>query len=114
MTTKYFTFQKILGVANNGIEYNSQDTIKNYLIPDLSETFQKEIENLVLTAHEKIEQSKIFYKKAEEILLEELNLKDFAPKNEASISNRLVKVLEIRGVWMRNIIRENMRRFWRG
>ena len=82
MQSKYFTFQKILAVANNGIEYNSLESIKNYQIPILPNSFQLKIEEIVITAHGKLEQSKLLYKQAEELLLEELGLKDWTPMNE--------------------------------
>lgn len=51
MMTHYFTFQKLREVANNGIEYNSLPTIKNFLIPLLPMSFQLEIEKLVKDSH---------------------------------------------------------------
>lgn len=82
MQTKYFTFQKTLAVANNGIEYNSLESIKNYYIPEPSVFFQLQIEQMVKTAHMKLEESKRLYTEAEKILLEELGLKNWQPKNQ--------------------------------
>jgi len=82
MTTKFFTFQKLAGVANNGIEYNSLGTIKDYLIPNPSESFQLYIESIIKAAHQKLEQSKALYADAERLLLEELGLKDWQPSDE--------------------------------
>lgn len=74
MMTKYFTFQKTREVANNGIEYNSLPTIKNFLIPLFDSSFQAEIEKIVKNAHHKLEQSKALYKEAENLLYESLDL----------------------------------------
>lgn len=74
MMTSFFTFQKLREVANNGIEYNSLQTIKNYLIPLLPMPFQLEIEKLVKDSHQALEQSKALYKEAEDLLYTELGL----------------------------------------
>ena len=74
MMTKYFTFQKVREVANNGIEHNSLPTIKNFLIPQFSQDFQLEIEKLVKQSHEALEDSKRLYKEAQELLYKELEL----------------------------------------
>lgn len=57
--------------------------IKELLIPELSELFQQQIEKIVKTAHIHIEKSKALYSEAENLLLEELGLKDWTPKEEA-------------------------------
>lgn len=74
MMTHYFTFQKLREVANNGIEYNSLPTIKNFLIPILPMSFQLEIEKLVKDSHQALECSKALYKEAEALLYEALGL----------------------------------------
>lgn len=74
MMTSFFTFQKLREVANNGIEYNSLQTIKNYLIPLLPMSFQLEIEKMVKDSHQALEQSKVLYKEAETLLYVELGL----------------------------------------
>ncbi len=53
--------------------------IEQLLIPILSNIFQVQIEKLVKFAHSKLEQSKILYKEAENLLLKELDLLDFKP-----------------------------------
>ena len=53
-----------------------------FVIPIFSNTFQSQIENFVKTAYEKLKESKKFYKEAESLLLEELDLKDFTPTNK--------------------------------
>ena len=82
MSTRYFTFQKERGIANNGIEYNNIKTIKNYLIPVISNSFQLLIEKTVKTAHENQAKSKVLYKEAENLLLEELGLLHWKESNE--------------------------------
>lgn len=74
MMTHYFTFQKLREVANNGIEYNSLPTIKNFLIPIFPMPFQLEIEKLVKDSHKALESSKALYKEAENLLYESLGL----------------------------------------
>jgi len=81
MTSRYFTFQKEREVANNGIEYNSLNTIKKYLIPILSQHFQLEIEKIVKSAYKKQTQSKQLYKEAEGMLLKELDLIGYEPRH---------------------------------
>ncbi len=56
--------------------------LKNIPIPIFSTTFQSQIETLVKTAYEKLKQSKALYKEAKDLLLEELDLKDFKPSDE--------------------------------
>ena len=79
MMTKYFTAQKLREVANNGIEYNSLPTIKNFLIPQFSQNFQLEIEKLVKDSHKALEDSKALYKEAENLLYESLGLDSTNP-----------------------------------
>lgn len=88
MMTKYFTFQKVREVANNGIEYNSLPTIKNFLIPQFSQDFQLEIEKLVKQSHEALEDSKRLYKEAQELLYKELEL-DFKNPLESLLKSSL-------------------------
>ena len=88
MMTKYFTFQKVREVANNGIEYNSLPTIKNFLIPQFSQDFQLEIQNLVQDSHKALEDSKRLYKEAQELLYKELEL-DFKNPLESLLKSSL-------------------------
>ena len=55
--------------------------IREILIPNFSDTFQSKIESLVKSAHAKLEESKSLYSQAEDLLLGELGLKDWQPKN---------------------------------
>ncbi len=56
--------------------------IRKLLIPELNKQFQLQIENLVQSSYKKLEESKILYKEAEELLLKELDLLDFKPSAE--------------------------------
>ena len=55
--------------------------IRELLIPNFSDTFQSQIESIVKSAHAKLEESKSLYSQAEDLLLGELGLKDWQPKN---------------------------------
>ena len=74
MMTKYFTFQKSRAVANNGIEYNSIETIRDYMIPQLSFEFQYAIESMARKIIGYSEKSEHLYQQAEKILLTEIGL----------------------------------------
>lgn len=58
------------------------DEVGRLKVPLFSHCFQVEIENVVKSAHAKLEDSKQLYTDAENILLEELGLKNWQPKNE--------------------------------
>ena len=59
------------------------EEVGNVLVPLFSTDFQKKIESFVKSAHTKLSESKSLYAEAEDILLSELGLKDWQPKNEA-------------------------------
>lgn len=94
MRTSFFTFQKTLAVANNGIEYNSLDSIRNYLIPGFSSTFQESIEQLVKASSKQIEDSQALYRQAETDLLDHLILPAQAPHAELHEVVTNVKTLD--------------------
>ena len=54
--------------------------VEKLLIPIFDQDFQKEIENIVKNYFGFVEKSKSLYSQAENLLLEELGLKDFKPK----------------------------------
>ena len=56
--------------------------VKQLKIPIPSEVFQKQIEKLVLSAYNEREKAEKLYKEAEEILLNELGLKNWKPKTK--------------------------------
>ena len=60
------------------------DDIKNFLVPIIETEKQLEIENLAQKAIENIRQSESLYSKAENLLLEELGLKDFKVEDDLS------------------------------
>lgn len=66
------------GMVQQGI---SLDKVRRIPIPIFSDTFQSKIESLVKSAHAKLEESKSLYSQAEDLLLDELELKDWQPKN---------------------------------
>ena len=80
MMTKYFTFQKSRAVANNGIEYNSIETIRDYMIPQLSFEFQYAIESMARKIIGYSEESEHLYQQAEKILLTEIGLSGYEDK----------------------------------
>jgi len=60
----------------------SEDDLINLKIPIPPTTFQKQIENLALSAYKEREKADKLYKEAEDILLEELRLKNWKPKTK--------------------------------
>lgn len=64
--------------------------MENFRIPILDNCFQKKIRTVVLRAFDAFNESKSFYKQAEELLLEELGLKDWQPSYE-NINNKSFK-----------------------
>lgn len=66
------------GMVQQGI---SLDKVRRIPIPIFSDTFQSKIESIVKSAHAKLEESKSLYSQAEDLLLGELGLKDWWPKN---------------------------------
>ncbi|MBL0690880.1 MAG: restriction endonuclease subunit S, partial [SAR324 cluster bacterium] len=61
-------------------------------IPIFPQSFQQEIETIVKTAHHKREQSKLLYKQAEKILLEELDMVNYKPKHQLSFTTSKKKI----------------------
>jgi restriction endonuclease S subunit len=68
------------GAIQEGLNLTDLKAIK---IPIFSNKFQLEIEQLVKSAHKKLEDSKTLYKKTENLLLEELDLLDFKSTKES-------------------------------
>ncbi len=71
--------KNIVGVTRPALDYS---VIRNFHIPNVSNDFQKEIENLLLKAANKISNSKRTFKQAENLLLQEIGLADFKPNQE--------------------------------
>lgn len=57
------------------------ERIRRFKVYKPTETFQSQIESIVKSAHAKLEESKSLYSQAEDLLLGELGLKDWQPKN---------------------------------
>lgn len=83
LKTKYGekTLRRVSRRAVNQANINAEE-LKQLKIPTPTDTFQKEIENLVLESQQERENAEHLYKKAEDILLEELKLKEWKPKTK--------------------------------
>jgi restriction endonuclease S subunit len=71
--------KNIVGITRPALDY---DVIRNFLIPNVSVEFQKNVEDIVRKSYLLIEQSQSLYRQAEELLLETIGLKDFQPSQE--------------------------------
>ena len=71
-----FRFNK--GISQPDLHLEDISRLKVPIFPD---TFQSKIESMVKSAHTKLEESKSLYSQAEDLLLGELGLKDWQPKN---------------------------------
>ncbi|MBS9395020.1 MAG: DNA methylase [Dolichospermum sp. LBC05a] len=71
--------KNIVGVTRPALDYQA---IKNFKVPLASLDFQIIISNLVNASHLRLIESKDTYSKAEDLLLSELNLKDWQPTTE--------------------------------
>ncbi|HPO68364.1 MAG TPA: restriction endonuclease subunit S [Candidatus Pacearchaeota archaeon] len=71
---------------NNGavVPEINHPSLRGVLVPIFPEENQKEVEDLVKNAYRQIQESNNIYKQAENLLLEELGLKDFKPEEELS------------------------------
>ena len=76
--------RRVNGAAPFSID---KDSILNINIPILSKKFQNKIHSYIMNHFKLIEDSKIIYKEAEELLLKELDLLDFEPLNIEYDSN---------------------------
>ena len=65
--------------------------IENIRVPLVSKELEREIEAIYREGLDKLDSSKSFYSQAENLLLEELGLKDFKPKYELSYTANLSK-----------------------
>ncbi len=71
-----FRFNK--GISQPDLHLEDISRLKVPIFPD---TFQSKIESIVKSAHAKLEESKSLYSQAEDLLLGELGLKEWQPKN---------------------------------
>ena len=71
---------------NNGtiVPEINHPSLKSLSVPILSEDTQKEIEKIVRNAYEKVQESNKIYSQAENLLLEELGLKNFEVEDDLS------------------------------
>lgn len=86
--------RRITGAVPLSIDKQS---VKNVIVPILSQSFQLQIEQIVKSAHQKQTQSKQLYREAEQLLLAELGLLNYqvkhslwftTTKNEVSVAHR--------------------------
>ena len=83
---KTYQYIALLERATTATQYPAvnENDILNLKIPIFSQQFQERIEKLVKQAHQQLQESKQLYKQAEQILLQELDLVDYAPKHTLS------------------------------
>jgi hypothetical protein len=82
LLSKYGRFQTIRESTGNVQQALFIYKIKDLNVPIFSYQFQTQIEFLVKSAHEKLQQSKTLYAEAEQMLLQELDLVNFKPSTE--------------------------------
>ena len=86
--------KNIVGLSRPALDYKR---IKDFfLIPVFTDTFQTQIESFVKQAHAKQEQSKQLYKVAEEMLLQELDLLNYAPQNKLTFTTTKKQIENIK------------------
>jgi restriction endonuclease S subunit len=71
---RYQNDRKITGLSRPGLVYTE---LKNILVPLVSLDKQRQIRDIVVEANETLKKSEAFYSQAEDLLLQELGLKDF-------------------------------------
>ncbi|NJE61460.1 restriction endonuclease subunit S [Thermococcus sp. 21S7] len=83
LNTKYgrISLRRVMRRAVNQANINAEE-LKSLKIPVPSNTFQKFIEKLVITAYEERKRAEQLYRQAEHILLNELSLKNWKPKTK--------------------------------
>lgn len=90
--------QKILEWSQEGVNHPrfSDDTILNLKLPDILLKLQDEIKNSVRSGYDLYLNSKVFYQQAENLLLGELDLKDFEKSENLVFIVNLSNILEAR------------------
>lgn len=83
---KFFIERYIHGVVNFSI---TQESLKELIIPILSNNFQTQIANIVNQSYELRQQANNLYQEAENILLEELNIKNYKLNNKKFFIKKL-------------------------
>ena len=79
---KALLLRKTRGTVQTGLNL---DDLKSLVVFVPEDAFQKQIEAIISTSEEKIQESKNFYQQAENVLLEHLGLKDWQP-SDAGVS----------------------------
>nr|BAV59426.1 modification methylase [Candidatus Endomicrobium sp. MdDo-005] len=90
LNSKYGKFQSdknIVGITRPALDY---EAIKNFIIPNAPKKFQSHIETIILESEKTNIQSQQLYRQAEELLLENIGLKNFKPSQE----NKNIKTLK--------------------
>jgi restriction endonuclease S subunit len=87
--------RKVRGAVQTGLNIGD---LRSLPISIAESPLQDHIGNLVLRAKEQFDGSKTFYSQAENLLLEELGLKDFQPKYELSYTASLSKAFGVHRV----------------
>jgi len=83
LITKY-AFLNIERLKIGGVQLRiNLEVLEQLKIPTATKRFQKMIESVIKESHKKQEQSKTLYKQAENLLLEELGLLDYAPSKQS-------------------------------
>jgi len=85
--------RKVAGAVQTGIILKD---LANILVPVASREKQKLVKGIIQKAHESHASSKTFYSQAEELLLEELGLKNFKPEDDLSYIVNLSSVKSAR------------------
>lgn len=99
LMSKFGKFQSLRSGSGGVQQMITLERLREFIVPLIKANFQEKIKDLIKTAHENLEQSKLLYSEAENILLEELGLKDWKPteknteikslKNSFGLSGRL-------------------------
>lgn len=72
--------KNITGVTRPALDYQA---IRLFVIPNTTDAFQDKISKTVKEAHAKLEESKALYAEAENLLLDELGLRDWSPSDDS-------------------------------
>lgn len=89
LNTKYGEYQVQRLQAGNIQPMLSLENIKKFQIIELSIKFQKEVSNIYNTSYSLRQSADNLYQEAENILLEELGLKDYIPQNKKCFTKNL-------------------------
>lgn len=81
LNSKFGKYQTSTFATGNVQPLLNLTQVKSIIVCLPSHSFQSKIESIVKSAHAKLEESKSLYSQAEDLLLGELGLKDWQPKN---------------------------------